>query len=109
MLPETADTALKLEQPIMHHLLQHFRQNFWHLVEQQMASQDTSRREGAELEQYSNYSTEQSNMYEVSSVSRLTPHDVHQATPLCFFFLLPGDYFSTRRESGTVLNFCVQA
>merc|ERR1719318_596936 len=101
---------LKLEQPIMHHLLQHFRQNFWHLVEQQMASQDTSRREGtisatpsqatqdndraardtfsaefhgstgveessirAELEQYSNYSTEQSNMYEVSSVSRLTP------------------------------------
>ena len=76
MLPETADTALKLEQPIMHHLLQHFRQNFWHLVEQQMASQDTSRREGAELEQYSNYSTEQSNMYEVSSMSRLEwpPH-----------------------------------
>merc|ERR1719445_1963368 len=38
---------LKSEQPIMHHLLQHFRQNFWHLVEQQMASQDNSRREGA--------------------------------------------------------------
>merc|ERR1719309_665354 len=38
---------LKLEQPIMHHLLQHFRQNFWHLVEQQSNSQDNSRREGA--------------------------------------------------------------
>ena len=24
---------LKLEQPVQHHLLQHFRQNFWHLVE----------------------------------------------------------------------------
>ena len=38
---------LKLEQPVMHHLLHHFRQNFWHLVEQQMIAQDTSRREGA--------------------------------------------------------------
>eukprot|EP00092_Neocalanus_flemingeri_P007473 GFUD01008070.1.p1 GENE.GFUD01008070.1~~GFUD01008070.1.p1 ORF type:complete len:2334 (+),score=842.22 GFUD01008070.1:46-7047(+) len=37
---------LKVEQPIMHHLLQHFRQNFWHLVEQQMAEQDTNKREG---------------------------------------------------------------
>ena len=37
---------LKLEQPIMHHLLHHFRQNFWHLVEQQMIAEDTSRREG---------------------------------------------------------------
>ena len=108
---------LKSEQPIMHHLLQHFRQNFWHLVEQQFASQDTSRREGAisatpsnatldtdrlvsgqtvqdnfaaqfhgnsgvedssiraELEQYSNYSSEQTNMHESSSVlpARLTP------------------------------------
>ena len=24
---------LKMEQPVQHHLLQHFRQNFWHLVE----------------------------------------------------------------------------
>ena len=24
---------LKLEQPIQHHLIQHFRNNFWHLVE----------------------------------------------------------------------------
>jgi len=108
---------LKSEQPIMHHLLQHFRQNFWHLVEQQMASQDNSRREGAisatpsnatldtdrpssiqagrdsfaaqfhgsagvddssiraELEQYSNYSVEQTNMYESSTAlpARLTP------------------------------------
>jgi len=108
---------LKLEQPIMHHLLQHFRQNFWHLVEQQMVAQDTSKREGAvsatpsnatldtdrpgsvqtgqsfaaqfhlgnsggedssiraELEQYSNYSKEQTNMYESTSVlpDRLTP------------------------------------
>ena len=29
---------LKLEQPIMHHLLQHFRQNFWHLVEQKIVA-----------------------------------------------------------------------
>merc|ERR1719318_2103383 len=108
---------LKLEQPIMHHLLQHFRQNFWHLVEQQMVAQDTTRREGAvsatpsnatldtdrpgsvqtsqsfaaqfhqgnsggedssiraELEQYNNYSKEQTNMYENTSVlpARLTP------------------------------------
>jgi len=108
---------LKLEQPIMHHLLQHFRQNFWHLVEQQMASQDNSRREGtvsatpsnatldtdrpsstqtgrdtfsaqfhgstgvedssirAELEQYSNYSVDQTGVHESSSVlpARLTP------------------------------------
>jgi len=38
---------LKVDQPIMHHLLQHFRQNFWHLVEQQMGGQDTRGREGA--------------------------------------------------------------
>merc|ERR1719443_2209320 len=24
---------LKTDQPVQHHLLQHFRQNFWHLVE----------------------------------------------------------------------------
>ena len=24
---------LKAEQPVQHHLLQHFRQNFWHLVD----------------------------------------------------------------------------
>ena len=55
----------------MHHLLQHFRQNSWHLVEQQMV-QGSIR---AELEQYNNYSKEHTNMYENTSVlpARLTP------------------------------------
>ena len=60
---------LKLEQPVMHHLLHHFRQNFWHLVEQQMIAEDTSRREGA-------VSSTSSTVFATSSTVSTTPSTV---------------------------------
>jgi len=60
---------LKLEQPFMHHLLHHFRQNFWHLVEQEMIAEDTIRREGS-------VSATSSNVSATSSTESATPSTI---------------------------------